>query len=268
MQVPASDIINILITATVFLVLLAGFIVLLVNLFAKAQKNFALEKENINREHETQLLQAQLEIQEQTLEHISQEIHDNIGQVLSFVKISIKTVNPARPEETTAKLSEADNLIAKAIQDLRSLSKTLNPGYVHDIGLTAGIKHQLNFLERTGAFKIQFNSTGSQHTYSKKTEIILFRIVQELLNNTVKHSQATSIEVSIDYQPNQLLITVSDNGKGFDPDLAIAGANGLGLKNMKNRLTMIQGNMKINSRPEKGTSVVISIARDEKNSRQ
>jgi signal transduction histidine kinase len=258
MQIPIKDIINFLISGTLFLVILAGFIVLLVKLFDKARKNFALEKENISKEYETQLLQTQLEIQEQTLENISQEIHDNIGQALSFVKLNINTIDLNKTEETANKLGESKDLITKAIQDLRNLSKTLNPSFIHDTGLVSSIQYQLAYLQKTGVYHIDFQVSETIDAYPQRAEIVLFRIVQELLNNIVKHAEATAIQVTLQYREADLLLTVKDNGKGFKPNTTAASA-GLGLKNMKKRLAMIAGYISLESEPDKGTQVFITI---------
>ena len=260
MQVPVGDIINFLISGTLFLVLLAGFIILLVKLFDKARRNFQLEKENISREFETQLLQTQLEIQEQTLENVSQEIHDNIGQSLILVKLTINNIDLRNEAESSSKLRQSVDLVAKSIQDLRNLAKTLNPSFIQEIGLVAGIKQQLVYLEKAGAYIIDFQVLGNADNYQHRTEILLFRIVQELLNNTVKHADATAIDILADYKETELRLSVTDNGKGFELD-PVGPPTGLGLKNIRSRLALIQGDASIESRPGAGTKVMIRVPR-------
>jgi signal transduction histidine kinase len=261
MQISVKDIISILITGSAFLILLAGFILLLVKLFDKAKKNFALEKENISREYETQILHTQLEIQEQTLEKISQEIHDNIGQTLSFVKLNINTIDLNKLTETERKLDESKNLITKVIQDLRNLSKILNTSFINNVGLATSVQYQLDYLQKTGVYETTFITSDNIPNLPADVEMVLFRIVQELLNNIVKHAAASKIELELTYTENKLAIKVQDNGKGFDKSLLADKANtkGLGLSNMKKRLDPIGAVINIDSEMAVGTCVIITL---------
>ena len=261
MQVSAKDIINLLITGTLFLVMLAGFILLLVKLFDKARKNFALEKDNLSKEYETQLLHTQLEIQEQTLEKISQEIHDNIGQALSFVKLSMNTIDLNKTIETQSKLDESKVLITKAIQDLRNLSKILNTNFINHVGLATSIQYQLDYLQKTGAYETVFLISDTTHNLPPDVEMVLFRIVQELLNNIVKHAEATKIKIELSFTEDKLVITVQDNGKGFDKTLLAdkPNAKGLGLTNMQKRLAPIRATIAIESGIATGTCIEITL---------
>ena len=255
----------ILITTTLLVVILAGFIIVLVKLFDKAKKNFALERENINKEFETQLLKTQLEIQEQTFQNISQEIHDNIGQALTFVKLSINTIDVHKIEETQNKLQESKHLITKTIQDLRNLSKTLNTGFINDAGLPASIEYQLSFLQKTGVYETDFRVSGEVFKNKPLVELVAFRVIQELINNIIKHAGANFIEITLDYQRDRLTARVRDNGKGFDRSEKETGSNGkgLGLKNIRDRIAMIQGEITLDSTPGEGTQVIIEVPRQD-----
>ena len=261
MEIPIQDIVNILITGTLFVVILAGFIVLLAQLFNKAKRNFALEKENLSREIETQLLQTQLEIQEQTLEKVSQEIHDNIGQTLSFVKLSINTIDLNNAQQTQDKLTESKDLVTKAIQDLRNLSKSLNTNFIKETGLIASIEYQLAFLHKTGLYDTHFQSSDTTYSFAPDTEIVLFRVVQELLNNIVKHAEASRIQVCMDYTDEALKLMIVDNGKGFDKAILEnkPQSKGLGLTNMKKRLDLVHSSINIDSSIGAGTTVSILV---------
>lgn len=259
MQVPSEEIVKLLITGTLFIVMLCGFIVLLIKLFDKTRKNFELEKDNLNKDHQTQLLQAQLEIQEQTFDTVSQEIHDNIGQVLSFVKLSINAVDMNDSEGAKSKLSQSKELITKAIQDLRDLSKTLNTSFINDVGLVKSIEQQLSYLKKTGKYNVEFYTSEILYHYLPNVEIVLFRVIQELLNNVVKHAEATSIVVRLAYHPNFLSIQISDNGKGFSLTSPSTQRSGLGLENINSRIRMLGGDITITSEVTKGTLAIIQL---------
>lgn len=258
---PVNDIINVLLTATLFVISVAGSSMLLVKLLKRFRSNAVQEQQLTGSEMEVQLLKTQLELQEQTLQHISQEIHDNIGQALTFVKLNINTIDLYKIEETQGKLAESQQLITKAIQDLRNVARSLNTDSISEAGLAACIEYQLHFLEKTGLYTTRFHMSESWCKSQPGTELVLFRVVQELLNNIVKHAEASVIEVNMDCRKDKLLITVTDNGKGFEQSTVSPtnGSEGLGLGNMKKRIAIIQGTLSINSAPGRGTSVLIEV---------
>lgn len=112
-------------------------------------------------------------------------------------------------------------------------------------------------------YKAEININGQVEKYPLQKELVVFRIVRELLNNIVKHADATTIIINMDYQPGQLLITVEDNGKGFDVAVQKEeNTSGLGLRNMLNRMTLINGFIKIESEKAKGTLASIQLPKE------
>lgn len=238
-------------------VILALTIMLLASLYW-FYKSRAKEKLRL---HQQELLKAKLEIQEQTYLHISQELHDNIGQVLSLVKMNINTVAQISPEPVREKLAESTDLITKAIQDLRDMSKTLNADFLNEIGLPNAVDQQLQVLKRSG-FSTELLVQGDVDHYHPEQRLLLLRIIQELLNNIVKHANANKISVSLNYETDKLIITVTDNGTGFNPEQKQSYPNkGLGLRNIQNRLKLVKGSMVLKSEPGKGTTAIVEILR-------
>lgn len=223
--------------------------------------NALLEREKLLQQinlHQQELLKTKLEIQEQTFQNISAEIHDNIGQTLSFIKLSLNTIDINAQEAAMSKLFELKALLTSAIQDLRDLAKTLNADHIDKIGLMNAIDQQLQFLKKTGLYTTALTVVGNVVKYESQRELIIFRIVQELLNNVVKHSAATAIDIVLDYQPKKMWITVKDNGKGFETGKQ-QDNKGLGLRNIHNRIALINGNISFESEENKGTAVTIEL---------
>lgn len=209
--------------------------------------NVIIEREKLLKKinlHQQELLKTKIEIQEQTFNNISGEIHDNIGQTLSFIKLNINTIDTGFPEVAKEKLLESKNLLTKVIQDLRDLAKTLNTDFIAKQGLTNAIDQQLQFLKRAGLYTVRFSVNGDVPRYESLSELVIFRIVQELLNNVVKHAEATTINIEMQYKEAKLIITVQDNGKGFDVEKQHLSDNkGLGLRNIHNRLALVKGSI-------------------------
>jgi signal transduction histidine kinase len=227
--------------------------------------NVLMEKENLLAQihlHEQVLLKTKLEIQEQTLYNISNEIHDNLGQSLSFIKLKLNSIHAHNADKSKDIIAESVALLTKVIQDLRDLAKTLNTDFITSAGLVSAITQQLDFLKKTGAYYTELTVTGEEIKCQPHHELVLFRIVQELLNNIIKHAAADRILVRIQYQAEGLVIVVQDNGKGFSlhPHQPVH-RDGLGLSNVRSRIRLINGTIEFESSQGKGTRIIIQLPR-------
>lgn len=205
-----------------------------------------------------ELLKTHLEVQEETFKNISREIYDNIGQVLSLVKLNINTVDVYNPETTRQKLLESKDHLSKTIQHLRDLAKSLCPDLISDHGLAYAIKQQLQLMENTKAFKTTFAVNGTPYKNLYQHELATFRIVQQLLNSIASHAEAT-VDIVMLYNATKLTITIKDNGKGFN----IAGEHKLhrhlGLAGIRNRVSLVSGHISISNVGSNGTAIVLQI---------
>lgn len=255
-------IVYILLLSTFLFVTLTIVLFIIILAFNKRRQMHKSQIELMNSQFQQTLLQTQLEIQEQTLKNISQEIHDNIGQVLSLVKININTMNCDEPDLLQGKIDDSKTLISKAIQDLRDLSRSLNTDYVVEMGLARSIEYELELIKKTGSFETLFSIEGNPYRLEQQKELILFRIVQEVLHNIIKHAKASLITVALQFEPEKFVLTVADNGIGFDisglKENNYAGT-GLGIRNMHNRAKMINTDFIINSGLTKGTTITLTI---------
>lgn len=251
-----NDFFIIVISLTIFFIVLSLGITVFVFYYHKKRAEYSREKITMQNTFQQTLLQTQLEIQEQTFQTISQEIHDNIGQALSFIKLNINMIDIDKRDVAEDKLAESKTLLTKAIQDLRDLSKMLNTDFINETGLVNSIEQQLNILKKTGAYSTTLDLSGEREKYLLQCELVVFRIVQELLNNIVKHAEANNIKVLMNYQPEKLLITVSDDGKGFD---TTNGNDGIGLRNMRSRMALINGSIRFESKKDEGTTAIIEL---------
>lgn len=250
-----------LIGATIiFILFFLIFFLFYRNVIRKRNEMF-LNEEKIKVNFRQTLLQSQLEIQEQTLKNISQEIHDNVGQVLSLAKLNLNTIDISKTEELQKKIESALIQVSKAINDLRDLSKSFNTDNISAIGLVRAVEYELDMIKKTGVHKTSFNVEGKIKKLEPQTELILFRIVQETLHNIIKHAEASSIWISARYTENDLGLEIKDNGKGFHPTAESDQDtdSGLGIRNMHNRAWLIGAKFNLNSIKNEGTSVTIVL---------
>jgi two-component system, NarL family, sensor kinase len=240
-----------------FIFLMVILLVVIVFMYQRRQQSYKREKQLLQSQHTQAILQTQLEIQEQTLATISQEIHDNIGQILSLAKLNLNTM-PVQPEGKP-KLDSTVQLVGKAISDLRDLSRSMHGDRIAELGLHEAIAAEMKIVQNTGQFAADMQTDGSIYRLGQQPEMVLFRMVQEALHNAIKHSNASTITIKMNYQPELLTITVSDNGKGFSPQQLEAAQKGIGLKSMQNRAALIGATFSISSPAGKGTFINIEL---------
>lgn len=242
-----------IIGSSLFLLLLVAAGILLFRIYLRRKNRLLLEKERMSIQFEQTLLRSKLEIQEQTFNHISKEIHDNIGQVLSLARISVNSLQAPDQEN---RLERIDDLLEKAITDLRNLSHSLDSEVIRSAGWFKAAERLLSDLEKTGQYTVALNAPPSLPPLGADKSIILFRMIQEIINNIIKHAQASSINLSAETRDKLLQIRIVDNGRGFDMEKARKGA---GLQNLHSRSNMIGGQLQITSEPDNGTVVTIRI---------
>jgi signal transduction histidine kinase len=253
-----SDLLPIILV-TILLFIVAIGIIVLVLIYQKKQVHYLSEKKQLKADYEKQILESRLEIQEQTMKSISQEVHDNVGQVLSVAKLNLNMINANGPAPVIQeKLNDISELMRKAIQDLRDLSKSLHSDVIAEKGLLKAIENELEILKKTGAYTIALSIEGNYYHLPEQKELILFRMFQEAINNIIKHAKASVMDVLIAFHPQQLILRILDNGQGFDL-AAIDTSKGLGLRNIINRSQLIGAFYFINSHPGTGTEIKITL---------
>lgn len=268
MPTESREIIVTLIAGTSTLLLLGALMISFLFLYRNRHRKLLREKEQLRLSYERELLKSQLEIQEQTFKHISQEIHDNIGQMLSLAKLNISTMDPSRPDGLEQKISDAKKLVGQAIYDLRNLSHGLSTDYIADMGLARAIEHELEMIRKSGVYDTVLEWDGKPYSLDKQRELIIYRILQETLNNIIKHAASQKIIIHLQYSPEEFTLTITDNGKGFDlTPLNHNTSYGLGIKNMYNRAKLMGAGFQISSTLGEGTSVVLSVPVDNANTR-
>lgn len=233
-------------SGTAILLLLVTFII--VFLFIHQRKYFEHQRKLalLNAKYQEETMKAQMEMQEKTLEYVGRELHDNIGQILSLIKLNLS--NP-EPEQ----IRESKGLVSNAIKDLRALSHRMNLNWANEVSLVDFIEEEAKKISNIGSFKVSFEQNGQLEIDNTENKVVLFRIVQECLNNTIKHSAAQEISFMI---PRDQHLIVSDNGKGFDFDKI---AKGSGLINLQHRAKVIGAELVIKSKPGEGTQIDIYL---------
>lgn len=257
-----NDIYIMIISFTVVLLILLIFIVSFLFIYKSRQVRYRTEMESVTEKYNQEILKTELEIKEQTLKNISEEIHDNVGQVLSLAVINLSAIELTDISGAAAKIENITQLVEKAIGDLRNLSKTLDAENIATLGLAAIIKFELDLLEKTGIYRTSLKFSGDEKRLNGHKELLLYRIIQESLNNVIKHAKASSVNIELGFSDTKLFIEITDDGIGFnvsDTGIKSIYENGAGIKNMKKRAGLIGVFLSIKSVPSVGTIISMTV---------
>ncbi len=240
------------------------FLVLIIVEYRRRQLRHIEEKISLKHRYENELLQVQLEVQEQSFKHISEEIHDNIAQMLSLAKLKLyRTADRATDEQVKIGINAGTELVTNALNDLRSLSHLLNGGLVSRIPLRESIEKELGYVHDARDVTVSLSVADNLPELDERRKLMAFRIIQEAIINSVKHGDAKTIGVAMHADNDYLYIVISDDGRGFNTTEAMK-KGGLGLQNMNVRAKML-GSIHIISEQGAGTSINLSIQLYENN---
>ncbi len=253
------EIVGLLMAVTTYTVFMIWFLMNILKHFRKKELFHEEQLQLIKLKSEKELYKAQLEIQEQTFVQVSREIHDNVGQSLSLAKLGLTTLDLNNREDADSGISEISDIIEKSISDLRDISRAMNTDLVKKIGLKNAIESQIGFLQRSGKFHVHFSSEGNCLNNDSQREVIFYRILQESINNIIRHSKASEIRILLSGIKNQLKLHIQDNGSGFDVESTLAGVGQPGgIYNMRGRAELINADFNIQSKMGQGTVITVT----------
>ncbi len=255
-----NDVFLISIVATIVFLITGLFIIFFMFFFQKKQRKNKEEKAAIKTQFEQEIMRSQTEIKEETMKYISRELHDNVVQMLSLVKIQLNNLTNEQPQNE--KLANSKSYITSAISDLRALSKTLNTDNILAEGLAESIKFELERIKKLAIFDIEFSNRLEVAKLDKSQEIIIFRIFQELIQNIIKHANAKKIVVLLEESKNMFNLVVEDDGIGFDMTNAFSKEGfegGRGLVNMVYRAGLLGGTFEVSKSISGGTKSILTI---------
>lgn len=238
--------------------LMTGFVIFLLLisiltwfLFQQRQKRKDQEIVSLKREQQVKTLELLMEGEEKERLRIAKELHDGVNVDLSSIKYRLTSLL----EQNNNVINEVVAMIDKSCEQVRAISHDLVPPSLKDFSLVDAVQDFCSTKNNLHQPEITFSSLGEAITISKKAEVNIFRIVQELVNNSIKHANAKEIDVQLSCQDNHMQLTVEDNGKGFNKNEVVTG---IGLQNIKSRIDYLGAKLDLRS-DNKGTSYVIDI---------
>lgn len=252
-----------LIVGTAGMVVMAISIISFIIFYQRRQMRQQSLMLRMREDHQKNLLNATFQTQEGERRRIAQDLHDEIGALLSTAKLGLDQLGRQVTEEHSKEMTlRTKGLLDEIISNVRKISKDLLPATLEDFGLVDAISELVKKIHYTGGIQIDFEHNDAERRFDPDRELTLFRIVQELINNSIKHSGGDSIELSLYFEPRQLTLVLQDNGKGFNYEKTISNPHkrtGLGLKNIENRLGLHDASLRYVSTPGQGVRVEINM---------
>lgn len=259
-----SEIIIVLAGSTV---LILFFIALFVTSLLVRQKRKLLHDQQVTQlknEFSQELIRSQLEIREETFKNISQELHDNIGTMISLAMANLNLHAMSNPQQPFKYIDEAKKILDHSITDLKDIARSLKAENIIQVGLLESIRNEVTRLNKTNYYEAVLEIENiSGIPFSGQQQIIIFRIFQESINNIIKHADSKKILIGIAARGNDFVMQVKDYGCGFVMgDEGIIGTEpntGAGLVNIQNRARLLGGKAEIHSELSRGTTIDIII---------
>lgn len=204
-----------------------------------------------------------VEIQENERLYISRELHDEAGQLLTLLRLDLITLEAQvhQPEVILKKIADMEKTLNAISESLRNVALALRPASLDHLGLVPALRQHLESVGERYKLKIGFESEGFQERLPANIETELYRIAQEALTNIVRHAQASRVDVMLTVHDKKLVVMIADDGNGFDLE-KVPDSGHLGLFGMRERAEMIGGQLLIESKPGKGTTVMVKVAYD------
>jgi signal transduction histidine kinase len=249
-----KNLLNIIIFSAIGVLLILLFVLIFLKIRHK-QKSL-LEKEKIKQDKLR--FKAAIESEEKERIRIAKELHDGLGQLLSTAKLNLSGLDGSIDKDDEKLLTNSITILDDAVNEVRSISHNLMPTALINYDLIRAIDSLCEKINNSAQINIEFNHSEFNHSLNKETEITLYRIIQEIVNNMIKHSGTNKIDILLVTNNNSINLTIQDFGKGFDTDI-IKEDKGIGWQNIFSRVSMLNGNIDIISKKEKGTKITVTF---------
>ncbi|WP_158597027.1 sensor histidine kinase [Aquimarina sp. BL5] len=241
----------------IFVAFVAG-IVLFIFQYRIKKKEHNKQLQYKDETHKKELLKTQMEIQTNTMTHIGQEIHDSVGQKLTLASLYLKQLPIADFDQLQGNSIQSINeIIDDSLEELREISKSLTNNNIQNNDIISLIEQLCARINNLNKCSINFEYNKKVYLDTNATKTVIFRIIQEFVQNSIKHSKCDLITINLDQNENNIVLSLKDNGIGFNINTSIE--KGIGLKNFRKRAELIKAKLEYTSEIEKGTQLTLEL---------
>jgi signal transduction histidine kinase len=253
----------IMIGSTAIILILVAIVLFALLTSQKRKFRHRQQLDNLKNQFEKEILKTQLEIQTETFETVSKELHDNVSNTISLAMLNLNLLQPGEILPNNKKVEEAKQLMLEAKNSVKDFSWHINPANISQTGLGQSLNELAAKFNHITTLIVNYRQIGNEFSVTPAHHIIIYRIVQEALSNAIKHSRCREIELMLDYSTPVLSIQVKDNGSGFETTgytEVNRNQKTSGIRNMLSRAKMIEAEIKIESSPGNGTVLTLNCA--------
>jgi signal transduction histidine kinase len=246
-------------TAALLLPVLA--ILIFINLYFRRKRRQEAHLKAIKEAHQKAMLEASIETQEVMRRQIGGDLHDDIGTLLSATRLSLAQLGKkVREDQSEEYFQKTQQMLNEAISNVRRISKELMPSTLDEFGLVTALEEFAEKITSSTNVVVSFRLSGDNKRFSKKIELPLYRITQELTNNALKYSKASSVEVLLSNHEEVLRLEIKDDGEGFDyEEVMNQPSRGIGLRNIESRVSVLQGKMQFDVAKGRGSNIWVEV---------
>jgi len=244
---------------TVVMLLLVAAIILFLVFYQKKMIQEQVKRQELEIVHQQKMMEAALESQENERRRVAGDLHDSIGAMLSAIRLGLITLGRQMPNP--AAIDDTKEMLDETIGSVRRISRDLMPSTLEKFGLAHAIKELCERFQSTSQLPIHYHEDNEPKPIDPKKELMIFRIVQELLNNAIKHAKSTHISITL-RSSDSLQIIVEDDGVGFNLDEQNSSnkiEKGLGLFNIENRTRLLNATIEFDKERKKGTRTILTV---------
>jgi signal transduction histidine kinase len=253
-----SEIILIFVSSATIIVVLAVLVVLFVVIYQKRLVAQEMRMQKLENDVQQELLQATIAGQERERSRLAKDLHDGIGSLLSGLKLNLTYQQSQVQDNEDQKrfLDEACNMLEVSITEVRRVSHDLLPVTLESFGLVVTLQEWTDLLQANSDFTVSLEYSGPERRMLPTIELGLLRVIQELLQNTIRHAEANAAHIVLAFGPNEVAVRYRDDGKGFD----FANSRpGHGIKNMQSRIHALGGSIELNTESEAGFHTQLTV---------
>jgi len=248
------------------MLILAGAIVLFIVVYQRRLLNQQAQISKMNADYQEKTLELNIDAQEKERKRIANDLHDSIGSILSATRLYLNKIETTEKNGQTHYIKgKSIELLDSAITNIQAITRDLLPPSLDRFGLELAVTDLCKTVRDLNVLQVKFTSNLNQRIEDKQ-ELLLYRIIQELINNTLKHAEAANILIQFIYQNNRLKLIYSDDGKGFNPIMTEYGEDriiteGFGLQSIRTRVNLLDADIKYDTRGslKKGMQVLIEL---------
>lgn len=239
-----------LFTAIVITAVTIGIIILyfFISIIRQQRRNLQLQKESLHVE---------INAMESERNRIANDLHDDVSPILSVIRFQVNSIQ-VNNKEDELQIQEASEHLDNLLNKLREISNNLMPASLARKGLVISVGEFLRNVEASARIKISYNHDENLEVPHEKS-IHIYRMVQELIHNGIKHAKATEITLQLKMNDRSLVVFYEDNGRGFNFEKAMANSTGFGLRSLKSRADLMDGSLHVESKPEQGAQFLFQI---------